>query len=230
MKKNLSRILGVFMLLLVMGMTVCAADAVDIKKNRVFQVNSDVELHEQPDVASAVVAALPGGTAVIVKEDAQGDWCKVAYQDQTGYVQIAFLGILGAPVVVSEPGQETQSADEAAPEALVADEEALPAGEMHPEDKDAQSETAVGEETQSSKEAVSDGGNSAVAMDVDVLNQEFKVVREENQQSFQQAETALEQGTSNKIWGIVIGVLVVAIFAVGIVTTLVGNKGKKKEK
>lgn len=235
MKKNLSRILGVVLLLLVMGMTVCAADAVDIKKNRVFQVNSDVELHEQPDAASAVVAALSGGTAVIVKEDAQGEWCKVSYQEQTGYVQIAYLGVLGDPVA---PGQETPSADEAASVAQPADEEALPGQEMQQADgeaapgqemqqadKIAQSENSAGGEAQPSEEA-----GSAAAVDVDALNHEFAVVREENQQSFQQAETALEQDKSSKIWGIVIGVLVAVIFAVGIVTTLVGNKGKKKEK
>lgn len=91
MKKRLGTMAGVLLLVLVMGMTVWAADAgvidVDIKKNQVFQVNSDVELHEQPDAASAVTATLPGGTPVIAKEDAKDGWCLVAYQTQTGYVQ-----------------------------------------------------------------------------------------------------------------------------------------------
>ena len=86
MKKRLGTMAGVLLLVLVMGMTVWAADAgvidVDIKKNQVFQVNSDVELHEQPDAASAVTATLPGGTPVIAKEDAKDGWCLVAYQRQ----------------------------------------------------------------------------------------------------------------------------------------------------
>lgn len=88
MKKRLGIIAGV-LLMLVMGMTVWAADAgmnIEIKKNQVFQVNSDAELHEQPDAASAVTATLPGGTPVIAKEDAKDGWCLVAYQTQTGYV------------------------------------------------------------------------------------------------------------------------------------------------
>ena len=49
MKKRFGGILGALLILLVMGMTVCAADAGDIKKNTVLQTNSEVELHEAPD-------------------------------------------------------------------------------------------------------------------------------------------------------------------------------------
>ena len=46
--------------------------------------------------------------------------------------------------------------------------------------------------------------------------------------AYQEAENAEKQASSEKMWGIVIAVLGVAIFAVGIITTLAGNKGKKK--
>lgn len=42
MKKRFGGILGALLILLVMGMTVCAADAGDIKKNTVLQTNSEV--------------------------------------------------------------------------------------------------------------------------------------------------------------------------------------------
>ncbi len=60
------------------------------------------------------------------------------------------------------------------------------------------------------------------------LDEEFRSVQEANRMAYQEAENAEKQASSEKMWGIVIAVLVVAIFAVGIITTLAGNKGKKK--
>ena len=44
-----------------------------------------------------------------------------------------------------------------------------------------------------------------------------------------EAEAAKKRAASGRIWKIVIAVLVIAIFAVGIGTTLAGNKGKKRQ-
>ncbi|MDE7201245.1 MAG: SH3 domain-containing protein [Lachnospiraceae bacterium] len=182
MKKQLGRILGVLVMLLVMGMTVCASDAEDIKINKIFQLNSDVELHEQPDTASEVTASLPGGTTVIVKEDAKDGWCKVAYQENAGYVEISFLGLIGsqsAPAVSEHQGTT-------------------------------ENETASG-----------------IVGNVSALDEEFKTMKEEGRLAYQEAEDAKEQAKAEKKWGVVIAVLVIAIFAVGIISTL-RNKGNKK--
>lgn len=197
MKKQLGRILGVLIMLLAMGMTVCASDAEDIKKNTVFQVNSDVELHEQPDDTSEVTAALPSGTTVIVREDAKDGWCLVAHQEDVGYVQISFLGVLGS---------------QGAP--------AVPEDRSMPEN-----------ETESGTETMTDAQKAAepeIAGNVSALDEEFKTIKEEGRLAYQEAEEAKAQADSEKKWGTVIAVLVVAIFAVGIITTLAGNKGKKK--
>ena len=45
--------------------------------------------------------------------------------------------------------------------------------------------------------------------------------------AYQEAETAKDQAASEKVWGIELAVLVIAIFAVGIITTVRNNKGKK---
>lgn len=195
MRKRSGRILCVLAMLFVMGMTVCAADAEDIKKNMVLQTNSDVELHEEPDATSGITATLPGGTPVIVKEDEKDGWCMVAYREDTGYVEVSLLGVLGSQ---GTPG--------------ASDDQAV-----------AENETAVdeGSKSDSEKEATPETANA--------LDEEFKVIKEEGQLAYQEAEAAKEQAASERTWGIVIAVLVIAIFAVGIITTLRNNKGKKKE-
>lgn len=250
MKKRLGTMAGVLLLVLVMGMTVWAADAgvidVDIKKNQVFQVNSDVELHEQPDAASAVTATLPGGTPVIAKEDAKDGWCLVAYQTQTGYVQTSILGLLGSPVIpVSVEDQPETAADEAASNetASVEDQpgEAASGSSVKETDTDeaASSQNGAGADETAVADGeteVDDGTKSDPKPDEEntpvqnagALDEEFRSVQEANRMAYQEAENVKKQASSEKMWGIVIAVLVVAIFAVGIITALAGNKGKKK--
>lgn len=230
MKKHLHRILSVLFVLLAMGMTVCAADAENIKKNRVFQTNSDVELHEEPDSASAIIDTLSGGTPVIVREGAKDGWCMISYQDTVGYVEISFLGILGSQIAPSASQDQNVAGNEAVPV-----DEAVQGNEAQPADGAAQADgvqpadgAAQGNEAQPAD--VTPQNNETVVLNASALDEEFKNVQEENLLAYQEAEAAKVQAKSDRIWGIVIAVLVIAIFAVGIVTTLAGNKGKKKER
>lgn len=268
MKKYLGKIAGVLLILLAMGMTVCAAetDDINIKKNQVFQVNSDADLHEQPDAASAVTATLPGGTPVIVREDAADGWCLVSYQKQSGYVQVSILGFLGSPISSAAPASTDQEQQGAAENQTVppgeadTDGAAVPAREAgtdgeadtdgaaaQPGEADAgstvsDSGTAGSGETQTpDRDLLNDGAEikpesvqgkadgDALVQDVSSLDEEFRNVQEENIFSYQEAEAAKKRAASGRIWKIVIAVLVIAIFAVGIGTTLAGNKGKKRQ-
>lgn len=256
MKKYLGKIAGVLLILLAMGMTVCAAetDDINIKKNQVFQVNSDADLHEQPDAASAVTATLPGGTPVIVREDAADGWCLVSYQKQSGYVQVPVLGLLGSPVSSAAPAstdQEQQGVTEnqtVPPGEADTDGAAVPTreagtdGEADADSTVSDSGTAGSGETQTPDRDLLDNGaeikpesaqgkadGDALVQDVSVLDEEFRNVQEENIFSYQEAEAAKKRAASGRIWKIVIAVLVIAIFAVGIGTTLAGNKGKKRQ-
>lgn len=195
MRKGMGRIICVLAMLLLMGMTVCAADAEGIKKNTVLQTSSDVELHEEPDESSGITASLPGGTPVVVKEDEKDGWCMVSYKEDTGYVQVSQLGTLGSQVTAG--AEDDQAA---------AGTEAVPDGEAGP-----------------------DAGQETVSGNDNGLDNEFKAMKEEGILAYQEAEAAKEQAASQKTWGIVIAVLVIAIFAVGITTTVVNNKGKKKQ-
>lgn len=245
MKKGLGRILGVLFILLVAGMTVCAEDAENIKKNRVFQTNGDVELHEAPDAASAITGTLPIATPVIVREDAKDGWCKVSYQEMAGYVQVSYLVPLGSQVVPAAPesqdtaGNETAPAEGAAQGNEVQDSGAQSAGgevqdpEIQPSAGEAQDPASETQDPVSEMQPSAGEGQASGTQDEPVnmnsLDEEFKVIQEENQLSLQAAEAAKAREKSDKMWKIIIGVLVVAIFAVGIVTTLAGNKGKKKK-
>lgn len=250
MKKYLGKIAGVLLILLAMGMTVCAAetDDINIKKNQVFQVNSDADLHEQPDAASAVTATLPGGTPVIVREDAADGWCLVSYQKQSGYVQVSILGFLGSPISSAAPASTEQEQQGAAENQTVPPGEADTDGAAaQPGEADAgstvsDSGTAGSGETQTPDRDLLDDGaeikpesaqgkadGDALVQDVSSLDEEFRNVQEENIFSYQEAEAAKKRAASGRIWKIVIAVLVIAIFAVGIGTTLAGNKGKKRQ-
>ena len=250
MKKYLGKIAGVLLILLAMGMTVCAAetDDINIKKNQVFQVNSDADLHEQPDAASAVTATLPGGTPVIVREDAADGWCLVSYQKQSRYVQVPILGFLGSPISSAAPASTEQEQQGAAENQTVPPGEADTDGAAaQPGEADAgstvsDSGTAGSGETQTPDRDLLDDGaeikpesaqgkadGDALVQDVSSLDEEFQNVQEENIFSYQEAEAAKKRAASGRIWKIVIAVLVIAIFAVGIGTTLAGNKGKKRQ-
>ncbi|MDE7274154.1 MAG: SH3 domain-containing protein [Lachnospiraceae bacterium] len=231
MGKNFGRIMGFIMAMFVMGMAVCAADAEDITKNRVFQVNGDVELHEAPDSDSAITATLPGGTPVIVKEDVQGEWCMVAYREQMGYVQISFLSFVGSQNTSAITNDQTVSESEAQPE-----DQTMQIDEIHQKNEAVRNggEAQPKDEVQSVERTIPDGDvqpddKTITEIGADTLEDEFKRIQEQNLLAYQEAEAAKEQAKSDRIWGIVIAVLVAAIFVVGIVTTLAGNKGKKRE-
>lgn len=236
MKKSLGRIVSVLCILLVMGMTVCAADVENIKKNKVLQTNSDVELHEAPDAASAVTGTLSAATPVIVKEDAKDGWCMVAYQETVGYVQVTSLGLLGSQIAPAVSEAQNVTGNEAAQDNTMQSSDGIVQGDVEQpavgaaQDNGEQAAAGAAQDngTQSSDNVVQNGATQDVPVNVNSLDEEFKSVQEQNLLSFQEAEAAKAREKSDKVWKVIIAVLVVAIFAVGIVTTL-GNKGKKKK-
>lgn len=236
MKKSLGRIVSVLCILLVMGMTVCAADVENIKKNKVLQTNSDVELHEAPDAASAVTGTLSAATPVIVKEDAKDGWCMVAYQETVGYVQVTSLGLLGSQIAPAVSEAQNVTGNEVAQDNAMQSSDGIVQGDGEQpavgaaQDNGEQAAAGAAQDNgaQSSDNVVQNGATQDVPVNVNSLDEEFKSVQEHNLLSFQEAEAAKAREKSDKVWKVIIAVLVVAIFAVGIVTTL-GNKGKKKK-
>lgn len=235
MKKRLGGILGILVMLFAMGMTVCAVDTGDITKNRVFQTIGDVNLYEKPDTASPVTASLPYGTPVIVQENAEDGWCMVAYREEAGYVQITFLGIMGSqgePDAVDNHDMEANGA--ALDHGVVTDDGGksedgtVSATEVKPDEVDAADEVTASDDGAGAN-AETEPDDEIILSDAGTLDDEFQRVQAANLLAYQEVEAAKKQETAKRAWGAAIAVLVIAIFVVGITTTLAGNKRKKNQ-
>lgn len=237
MKTGFGKLACLLIASIAMGMMVCAAETNNIdelaKKNSVLQINSDAQLHGEPNENSAVTSALPAGTPVVIMEDGKDGWCKVSYRENEGYVQTSVLGMLGSPILPNAQNiQENTDAAESA-DTQDAENKAEDQSENNTEDK-AENETENKAEDQSQASVLSDTDVS----DADIsgadslgntyaLDNEFANVKEEGIQAYQEAENASAQLSSGIRWKVVIAVLVIAIFAVGIISKLRGNNGKR---
>lgn len=95
MKKLISKLFLGIAVLLLGCITVCGAELENVQKNMVLETIEEAELRAEPSESTEVISSLQGGTAVVVVEDASGDWCKVSYQEQVGYISMAKLKTLG---------------------------------------------------------------------------------------------------------------------------------------
>ena len=163
-------------------------------------------------------------------------------------MQVSILGFLGSPISSAAPASTDQEQQGAAENQTVppgeadTDGAAAQPGEADADSTVSDSGTAGSGETQTPDRDLLDDGaeikpesaqgkadGDALVQDVSSLDEEFRNVQEENIFSYQEAEAAKKRAASGRIWKIVIAVLVIAIFAVGIGTTLAGNKGKKRQ-
>lgn len=69
----------------------------------------------------------------------------------------------------------------------------------------------------------------AQEMDVEALDAEMEALQVENKIIVEEVERQREEARRSKIWGTVIVLLVIAIFAVGIVSTVLAEKKKKED-
>lgn len=69
----------------------------------------------------------------------------------------------------------------------------------------------------------------AQEMDVEALDAEMEALQVENKIIVEEVERQREEAHRSKIWGTVIVLLVIAIFAVGIVSTVLAEKKKKED-
>ncbi len=128
MKKVISKVMLGIVIMMLGCITVYAAELESIQKNMVLEMVETVELREEPAVTAKTITTLRAGTTVVVVEDANGDWCKVSYQEQEGYVPVAKLKTLGNKEELnSEFGKISQTVQLAFEEIMVREHEEMQA-------------------------------------------------------------------------------------------------------
>lgn len=128
MKKVISKVMLGIVIMMLGCITVYAAELESIQKNMVLEMVETVELREESTVTAKTITTLQAGTTVVVVEDANGDWCKVSYQEQEGYVPVAKLKTLGNKEELnSEFGKISQTVQLAFEEIMVREHEEMQA-------------------------------------------------------------------------------------------------------
>lgn len=128
MKKVISKVMLGIVIMMLGCITGYAAELESIQKNMVLEMVETVELREEPAVTAKTITTLQAGTTVVVVEDANGDWCKVSYQEQEGYVPVAKLKTLGNKEELnSEFGKISQTVQLAFEEIMVREHEEMQA-------------------------------------------------------------------------------------------------------
>ena len=103
--KNLSMIIAMVIILLV-PMCTQASESI-IAANTLMELTDQADVYEQENGQGTVLTTLEAGTPVISVEDinmsGDGDsWCKISYQDITGYIQLKQLKKFVAEDVAEE--------------------------------------------------------------------------------------------------------------------------------
>lgn len=112
MKKGRGRfigVLGIIMVWLLGTMTVAATQNTEIDANILLEITQDTQLYEKPDDQAAVVGTLKTGTPVFSVEPSQENWCKVSYQDMSGFVPISTIRIYNSEELEQELKQAGES-------------------------------------------------------------------------------------------------------------------------
>lgn len=95
MRKIWKNLLFSIAVMIVSGITVYASDLDYVRKDMVLETIEETSLYETAKENAKEVAVIPAQTPVLVVEEAENGWCKVASQEQTGYAKISKLKTLG---------------------------------------------------------------------------------------------------------------------------------------
>ena len=187
------------------------------------QTTRDVEIKEKPDQNANTVSELPAGTGVVVYGEPQNSWSQIEYAGVSGYVESNTLRAYPVDGIAEELEQEVKEmpgAEEMQEDSRqVTDED-----EMEQQSEQAPTIDAGSDiESSASETYAVDGGTEE-------LDQEFEEVEEEMLRVIDEHELVQKSKQTSRIWGVVIGALVIAIFAVGVVSALKKDKGGETEK
>lgn len=186
------------------------------------QTTRDVEIKEKPDQNANTLSELPAGTGVIVYGAPQNSWSQIEYAGVSGYVESNALRaypVDGSAEALEQEVEEMPGVEEMQEDLRqVTDEDEM---EQQSEQASTIDEGSDIESNASEIYAV-DGGTEE-------LDQEFEEVQEEMLRVIDEHEMEQKSKRTATLWGTIIAVLVIAIFAVGIVSALKKDKEEEKE-
>lgn len=185
------------------------------------QTTRDVEVKESPNQNSNTVSDLPAGTGVIVYGEPQNSWSQIEYAGVSGYIESNALRAYPVDGSAEELEQELEEIQE---DTLQVTDEQEPEEETKQESEQVPA-IAEGNDSESNASDIYIADSST-----EELDQEFEEVQEEMLRVIDEHELVQKSKRTSILWGIIIAVLVVAIFAVGVVSAIKkDNEEEEKE-
>ena len=91
MKRVLIAAAAIWMILAAMFAPVYAAETDTKVAGTVLKTDIEVEVFQEASEASEVTAVLDAGTAVLVTDSTEDDWCRISVKEVTGYIKSGHL-------------------------------------------------------------------------------------------------------------------------------------------
>ncbi|MBR5361364.1 MAG: SH3 domain-containing protein [Lachnospiraceae bacterium] len=184
-----------------------------------MDVTSSTELKSEASDDSATVKTLNKGDMVFVMGNAGNGWYKVYYQGSYYYIKnnkVKASQLTGNtdPSLVLGSGYQNEVTEDESSEEVTESEEA--------EVTDAVAEPTIAEE-------FTDEGESIMTIDGDLQEQLEAEFAQASEDADKEAERIRKAKIQSIVWKVIVAVIIVAMFAVGIITTLKQKSAGDKE-
>lgn len=177
--------------------------------------SKQVEAKETTEESAGTVVVYEKGDAVFVVGEKNG-WYEAVYRGKSCYIPKAALQKLTLGDM--QEGTEQEAGAEQSVQKF-GGEAGLQAALLEEDAAEEESQEKAGK----ANETEEDAGNRAY---IDALDQEMKAMEAENQIVVEEVERQRAEKKNSMIWGVVIVLLVIGIFAVGILSTMRSEREK----
>lgn len=216
-KRNVWYAMAGILIFMGLGMSVRATDVTMTLQ----QTTKEAEIKEEPDQNANTLSELPAGTGVIVYGEPQDSWSQIEYAGVSGYMESSAL----KPYMVG-------SVEELEQEFEGVQEDTLQVIDEHETEQESEQASAIdaGSDSTTTLQQATKDTEIKVDDSTEELDQEFEEVQEDMLRTIEEYEMEQKSKRTATLWGIIIAVLVIAIFAVGIVSALKKDKEEETEK
>ena len=260
--RNLFRLCGLAaaaVLFFVCGTLYVRAEAGNLTGN-LLTLNTAARAYEHPETDAPVVAEFAAGSPVLILGEENG-WYTTFYQGRLAYIPAEGTAEAAGNGAAGENGAGTSSGETLGSAGADADGESGNSGTVSGETEETagdgnagtgEASGAADEHGETAEEAVRETEDSSAAgetspetdsaeglfsaekpVDEEALDREMKQVQAENAVRFELTEEEEKGLSGSDLWRIAAAVLILALFAVGIVSTVMQNrkqgKGRRKK-